>query len=500
MKNRTLLNVLSNILLQFVMIASTLVIPRIILSAFGSETNGLISSLEQLLGYISLAEGGLGGVVAANLYRPLVRGDKKRIASVVKTTQSFYRRLSLFFAGYVAVVAVGYPLVVGSPFSFAYIASLTLILAVRFFAQYNFSLSNRLLLQANKQVYLVSFAQTISTLVTMVAFFIVSRICPNIHLLELTSVVAFLIQPLAFGYFARKYHNLDLKAAKPDKKLLASRWDGFSINTAAFIHNNTDIAVLTLLTSLSEVSVYAVHAIVTLGLRKILQAVSSGIAPTIGHVYAKGDKLELDQKFSLYELTTFILTFFLFAVGGLLIVPFVQFYTSGIHDANYYQPVFALLLILAEFIYCIREPYTSLAYSADRFKDIRKHAYIEAGLNIVLSLALVSWLGLVGVAIGTLVAMFYRTGYQILYLKFHILHRPLKIFFQKFAIFSAASAIGVALCLFFLPITEYTLSSLVIHGVIYAGIIGGLYAAATAVFYRKEMSLLLTKSRKKGKI
>ena len=69
MKNRiTLLNALSNILLQIFTIISAFIIPKIILSYFGSEVNGLVSSLNQLLNYIALLEGGLNSVIMASLY------------------------------------------------------------------------------------------------------------------------------------------------------------------------------------------------------------------------------------------------------------------------------------------------------------------------------------------------------------------------------------------------------------------------------------------------
>ena len=38
---------------------------------FGSEINGLVSSITQFLSFISLLEGGLGAVVLAELYLPI---------------------------------------------------------------------------------------------------------------------------------------------------------------------------------------------------------------------------------------------------------------------------------------------------------------------------------------------------------------------------------------------------------------------------------------------
>ena len=69
-------NAISSLILQSTTIIQGLILPRLILYTFGSENNGLISSINNLLGFISLLEGGLGAVVLAELYGPIEK--KKR--------------------------------------------------------------------------------------------------------------------------------------------------------------------------------------------------------------------------------------------------------------------------------------------------------------------------------------------------------------------------------------------------------------------------------------
>lgn len=73
MKNKaTLLNMISGLILQLFTLVSGFILPKIILIYFGSEVNGLVSSLNQFLSYITLVEGGITGVIVANLYKPIV--------------------------------------------------------------------------------------------------------------------------------------------------------------------------------------------------------------------------------------------------------------------------------------------------------------------------------------------------------------------------------------------------------------------------------------------
>ena len=493
--NITLLNIISNILLQIVLIINGFIIPRIILTYFGSEVNGLVSSLSQFLSYINLFEGGLGGVVLANLYKPLYKKDYKKLSSVVNTTRSFYKRLASFFIIYTLGLAFIYPLITNTSFSYTYIITLTIILSITLYIQYNFSISYKLLLQADKKVYIVSFTQIFLTILNTLSFIIISKIYPNIHVLKLVSALVFLLQPLIFNHYVNKYYKLDSNISS-DNKLLNSRWDGFAINIAAFIHNNTDITVLTLLTNLQTVSVYSVYALVTSGIKKIIQSVSSAISPTIGHAYVKGNIDELNRKFELYEYVIFLITYFFFTIGILLITPFVLIYTKGVTDINYNQTIFGILLIIAELLYCIREPYVSLAYSANKFKEIKNAAYMEAVLNIVISIVLVSKFGLIGVAIGTLIAMFYRTSYHIIYLSKKLIKRPIYYSIKKILIFTTISLMTIYISIILFPLNNLSIINWIIHAIVYSIIEALLCLIVSLLFFKNELFKILKTNKK----
>lgn len=99
MKNKeTLLNMLSGLVLQIFTIISGFILPKIVLSFFGSEVNGLVSSLNQFLSYIALVEGGVTSVIIANLYKPLVEKDRKKLSSIMVTANKFYRKLDLYLS------------------------------------------------------------------------------------------------------------------------------------------------------------------------------------------------------------------------------------------------------------------------------------------------------------------------------------------------------------------------------------------------------------------
>lgn len=485
-KSVTAINIFASIGLQIATIISGFIIPRIILTTFGSEANGLISSLTQFLNYMALFEGGLSAVVLANLYKPLAEKDMEKASQVVATTRRFYNKLAIGFVIYTLALAVLYPIFTKSSFSFGYISLMTLILAINTFVRYAFSISLRLLLQADKKVYIISFTQIVVVILNILAFVILKNIWPNLHFMEFVSALVFLLQPII--YYLSVGKHLDIKKnAKPDKALLKSRWDGLGVSLATFVHNNTDVVVLTLFAGLKTVSIYSVYVFVTGHLKQLIQSFSSGITPTMGHLYAKKDEKGLNELIDFYEYMTFVLTSFLFTVGGLLITPFVLLYTSNVTDANYNQPIFGILILAAEAMFCLKEPFVNLSYVANKFKVVRKHAIIEAMINIILSVILVFPLGLVGIAIGTLVAMTYRTMYHVIYTWKDLVHRTPKKFFEKLLIFGLTSGICVAICVGFLPLNELSVEKWLIHAIVYAAIMSILLIIISVLFYRKEL-------------
>ena len=119
------------------------------------------------------------------------------------------------------------------------------------------------------------------------------------------------------------------------------------------------------------------------------------------------------------------------SLTAVLILPFILVYTNGVNDANYNVPVFAVLLSVAYMIFCLRIPYFVVIQAAGHFKETQCSAIIEAAINIIVSVVAVFKFGLIGVAVGTIIAMFYRLVYLVLYLRNSILLRNCSIFVKN---------------------------------------------------------------------
>lgn len=418
-------NIIASLLQQVSNIISNLIIPRAIIGAYGSSVNGLISSITQFLSYITLLEAGIGPVIKAALYKPIANKDKYEIEKILKSSQKFFRVIAAIFIIYLIVLCFIYPLIVSSEFEGAYTVSLILIIAISTFAEYFFGMVYRLYLQAEQKTYVASIIQILTIVLNTVLVVLLIGVGASIQLVKLVSAFVFVLRPILQNIYVKKKYNIKIKNVK-EKYELKQKWDGLAQHIASVVHNNTDIAILTIFSGTIEVSVYTVYSLIIKGIKNMVQALTGGVDASFGDMIAKGEKDNLNRSFRIYELFYFTLITVVYTIAMVMILPFIKVYTMGITDANYYRPTFAILITLAEFVWAIRLPYSGITLAAGHFKETKRGAWIEAFTNLILSTILVFKFGIIGVAIGTLVSMIIRTFEFMYHTSEYILQRGQK--------------------------------------------------------------------------
>lgn len=446
---KALKNIITSLLQQIVTIVCGFIAPKLIIGTFGSDVNGLVSSVTQFLAYITLLESGMGPVVKAALYKPLAKKDNKGIANVLKASEKFFKAISYIFIVYIIVLCIVYPIIVNNQFGVIFTVSLVIIISISTFAEYYFGMTYKLFLQADQKTYVVSFIQIISTILNTILIVVLIRVGASIQIVKLASAIVFVLRPIMQNQYVKRKYKINLKDFDKDFKL-EQKWDGLAQHIAAVVHSNTDVTILTFLSTLKEVSVYSVYMLVVNGVRNIVNALSSGIDATFGDMIAKNEKDILNKSFKSYELLYYTLITIVYICTAILITPFVEVYTKGITDVNYSRPLFGFLIVMAQFLHSIRMPYSGITLAAGHFKETRKGAWVEAISNIVISIILVFKLGLIGVAIGTIFAMFIRTIEFMYHTSKYILERSLFYTFKR--LFIVTFEVGISMLIYsFIP-------------------------------------------------
>ncbi len=438
-----MLNIGSALLLQFLTAISGLIISRLILQTFGSNVNGLVTSITQFLSYVSLLEAGVGGVIRADLFKPLAEHDTQKLSEIVKATKTFFQKIACIFSGYVVLLAIAYPFLIKSSFSWGYVASLVIIISISTLFEYFFCLPHINLLSADQKVWIISLLNSALVVINIIVIYGTIAAGFGIHGVKVCGILVYTIKPVFYSLYVRKHYKL-YKTNRAYQ--IKQKWNGLIHNLAQFVHNNTDVALITLFINISEVSVYAVYYAVASGIERIITSISVGCAAGIGDVIARKDKERLNNVTNIFEFIQSGVATVLFTVTGIMIVPFVKLYSHGVTDINYARPIFSYVLVCAEWFYCIRSIYSTIILNAGHYKQTQLNAVMEAITNIIVSLFLMKKMGITGVAIGTLFGMVVRTIMDVRYLSKNLIYRPPALFTKSLitntVIFIVCSSIG----------------------------------------------------------
>ena len=435
---------MASLLSQITALVCGFILPRLFLEYFGSEVNGLVNSITQFLGVISFLELGVGAVVQSSLYKPLADGDKQQVSRVMVSADRFFRRLAQILLGYVLILVAVYPLIANQSFGYLYTATLIAAISISSFAQYYFGIVNSLLLNADQRGYIQYNAQTITVVLNTVVCVFMIKLGGSVQLVKLTTSLIYLARPLILRIYVSRMYQIDWKI-QYDKEPIQQKWNGVAQHIAAVVLDGTDTIVLTLLSTLSNVSIYSVYFMVIRGVKTLFLSMTNGIQSLLGELWARQELNELRETFGWSEWCIHTGTTYVFACTAALIVPFVRVYTAGINDANYIQPAFAILLTLANAMHCLRLPYNIMVLAAGHYKQTQKNYIVAATINIVLSVLTVKAWGLIGVAIGTLAAMAYQTVWLAIYDSKHFVFWPMKAVVKQFVVDSVTATCIVML-------------------------------------------------------
>lgn len=419
---KAFLNLFTNLLREGVSIFCGFILPYVIISSFGSEIYGLTESITNFLGFIVLLEAGFGPVVKVALYKALAKKDLRQIKRILKTSEVFFRRIAVIFLFYILGLAVIYPVISESSLNYLFTASLVIIMSISTFAEYFFGITYRLLLQSDQRTYITNIIHIITMLLNLCFVIIAVNCGSSIIVVKIITGVVFLLRPILQNVYIKKHYNISLNRCNADYKI-EQKWDALAHHVAFMVHTRTDIIILTVLSSLDNVAIYSVYALVLNGVKSIVSIMAESFSATFGDMIARSEKITLRKRFNSYETIFLTISTVVYSCTLLLITPFVSVYTRNIGDVNYIQPLFGVLLTLGVYLLTIRQPYNELVKAAGHFKQTRRGAFVEAVVNIVLSIILVWNYGLIGVAIGTLVAMLIRTIEFIYHSNRYILER-----------------------------------------------------------------------------
>lgn len=479
------------ILLQIFSTISGIILPLIIIKYYGSEINGLVSSITQFLVYLKLMEAGLSAAATYKLYKPLAENDHKKISAIVSAANKFYKKIALYFTIGVLVFSLIYSFVVDVPISQFDTIILIFIMGLSGTLEFLTLSKYRVLLNANQKVYVISIASIIYDILNVVIIVALSYLGANIIITKFFALFAVLSRSLILKiYVSKNYKYLDY-TEEPDNSALNQRWDALYLQVLGAIQIGLPVVYLTIFSdNLGIVSIYSVYYMVIGGINNLLGLFSNTLYSSFGEIIVLKKEDVLSNAVKDFEYCFYLAVAIIFGITFVMIMPFIKVYTLGVADINYYYPIIGFLFTLNGLLYNLKTPQGMLVIAAGHYKETKWQSTIQGLIIAVLGIPLTIYFGVKGILIALIISNIYRTIDLILYVPKHIGGDKLKNTIINFI------KIGVYITLICLPFIFYKIEiNSYMAWFVYA-IVVGVYSLVIVllgefIFFRKDLKRVL---------
>ena len=487
--NRIKYNLVSGIVYQVVLIALSFLLPRLYLENFGSEVNGVLSTIKQIFTYMLLLESGVGLATTQALYKPVAEKDYGRTSSIISATNSYYSKIGIIYAAIVMLMAVVYAFIVPTGVDSATIFWIVILTALPNLFSYFVQAKYRILLEVDGRKYVITNSETILQLLSSIGKILVLLLTDNLLLIQLVYCVLALVQ-LGYVYIhaKRRYTWLDNKA-KPDFEAISQRKFVLVHQISGMVFNNTDVLLLSFLCDFKVVSVYTIYNIFFSQVQTFITSITSGFSFALGQMFHT-DKEKFTKVYNVYETFYIMGTFVIYTLMAVFLLPLIQIYTQGIEDANYTNALLVFLFVIMNLLSNGKLPSNHVLEYSGKFEETRSHAIWEMIINLSVSIvAILKW-GICGAILGTIVALLYRGTMMIYYSNKKVLERGVFNTYKLWLVNGAVFALVMAI--FFVDsFSGLSFVQLLLNGMLHFLWIVPLYIVVNFIFFKGAYKNLL---------
>ena len=481
-------NLISSFVYQIVLISLGFILPRLYLENFGSEVNGVLSTIKQIFVYLFLLEAGVGLATTQALYKRIGEKDYESASSVLSATNAYYIKTGIIYLAIVLIIAVVYGYVIPTSINSHELFFIIILYAIPALFSYFVQAKYRILMEVDGRKYVINNSETILQLVSNAAKILVLLLTDSLILIQLVYCIIYLAQ-LAYLYFyaRRRYKWLDLKA-KPDYEAISQKNSVLVHQLSGMVFNNTDVLLISVLCDFKAASIYAIYNIFFSQVQNFISSVISSFTFALGQMFHI-DRHRFDKLFNAYETFYIMVCFIIYTLMGVFLLPLIQIYTSGINDAQYTNVFLVLLFVIMNLVSNSKIPANSIIEYSGDFEKTRSFAIWEMIINIGVSVVAILYMGICGAILGTIAALLYRGVMTIYYSNKKVLGRS-QMCTYKILITNTLVFVAIMAVFFVDTFSNISFLQLLLNGIIHSIWIAGLYILVNFLFNKSAFKTL----------
>lgn len=391
-----------NLFLQFIS-------RKVFLDYLGTEVLGLNSTAQNLIGFLNLAELGIGSAIAFTLYKPLYEKNTQIINEIVSVQGWFYRKIACVVIASACILMCFFPMIFGKaqlPMWYAYGSFLVLLIGtlLSYFINYR-----QIVLVANQKEYIVTlcvqggkFLKVVLQIIAIVCF-----IDGYFYWLAIELIMSFVMAYVLNLFISKEYPWLvtslieGKRLSKKYPQIIQKTKQLFVHQISAFALSQTSPIIIFAYTSLTLVAIYGNYMLIISGILLLVKALFNGMAAGIGSLVAEANKCKIKSFYWECVVARYWIASLL--VFGLLMLThsFIQLWIGEVYVLS--QSTLYLLLLYVFFICTRASDFFISAYGI--FQDVWA-AVIEVVINIGCSILFGYFWGLNGIIGGVVLSLF----------------------------------------------------------------------------------------------
>ncbi len=408
-KKKSLLNVIVSISFKIVLLVSSLLNRRFLIQYIGNEVNGLNSLFVSIIGFLSVAELGIGSAITFCMYKPIVEKNERKVAALYCLFKKIYLIVGaiilvggLIITPFIPHLAADYSSVnVNVYASFLLMLTATLV-------TYCFSAKTSLL-NAYKDNYITTTVNSLCVLFRDVFQIVILFLTKSFILYLVFRIIFTIVEWIATDIITRRKHKKIIEqteiidsdtrkdVVKNVKAMFMHKIGGVLVNTADSIIISAFIGVVML-------GKYSNYTTIVVSLVGVLNLVFTPLTSVIGHMCVNGDKQQEKKYFNFFHGLNFIIGT-IFFLGYFAIID--NLVTLCFGDNLELSKTIAFVITLNQFIQYMRQSVLLFRDATGTFFYDRWKPLFEGLGNLVLSILFVLILPeqykVVGVIVATII-------------------------------------------------------------------------------------------------
>ena len=404
---KSILNAEVNLLFYFLSLFFAFFSRKIFLDCLGAEFIGLTGTLTNILGYLNLAELGIGSCISFFLYKPLQSNNRQEIQEILSVFGYLYRWIGLFIFVGGFIISLFFPLI---------FSNTDLGLGIIYFAFYSFLGSSligyfinyrQILLTADQKNYLVAIYFQSAGLIKTALQICLAYYYKNLYVWVAIELVFSIFACIILNWKVNQEYPW-LKTDKRSGKGLLKKYPTILTNTRQiFIHkikdfllDRSDELFVFAFVSLKMVAYYGNYTMILTKLSILFSSVLDGVNAGIGNLIAEGDKPNILKVF--WELMTirhFVAGLMCFAFYH-FVEPFISLWLGPEYILN---RNILLLLCIYRYIGASRGVVDMYNHAYGHYADVWS-AWVELIINVCVTIAAGYYWGIVGILLGKIVS------------------------------------------------------------------------------------------------